>query len=214
MDFTKINIESVLIGSLIGLFFKSIFDRISTAQKLNRQRKVILDYSKFIGLDKTLTYIENLDYAKKYILANTEEEIDKIISENYGFDAMPMLTSAIFKSFTQDEIRRTTYSTNNYITIIDISYSIDFLRDYMPLQLWENYCIKVREHMEEDEIKIEDEIKHFQECGYLKSLGKKAIIEIEMKRKRALETHNQFHKIIKNLKGWSLIWKFKYVVRQ
>jgi hypothetical protein len=214
MDFTKINIESVLIGSLIGLFFKSIFDRISTAQKLNRQRKIILDYSKYIGLDKTLQYIENLDYAKKYILANTKVEIDEIQSENYGFDAMPMLTSAIFKSFSQDEIRRTCFNTKNYITTIDISYSIDFLRDYMPLQLWENYCSKVRQHMDDDEIKIEDEIKHFQECGYLKLLAKTAIIEIEMKRKRALETHNQFHKIISNMNGWSLIWMVKYIIRQ
>ena len=57
MDFSKINIEGVLIGSIIGLFLKTIFDRISTALKLNRQRKVLLDYSRHIGLDKSLKYI-------------------------------------------------------------------------------------------------------------------------------------------------------------
>ena len=157
MDLTKINIESVAIGSLIGLFLKTSFDRVTTACKLNRQRKVILDYSKFIGLDKSLTYINDLDYIKKYVIAETEEEINEIQNSKYSVDAMPMFTSAIFKSFTQDELRRTTFNTQDYIAILDISYSIDFLRDYMPLQLWEKYQIKVRKHMEDDKIKVEDE---------------------------------------------------------
>ncbi|MCP1997388.1 hypothetical protein [Flavobacterium sp. HSC-61S13] len=214
MDFSKINIEGVLIGSLIGLFFKAFFDRISTALKLNRQRKVLLDYSRYIGLDKSHKYIEDLDFIKKYVIAETEEEITEIQNSNYGVDAMPMFTSAIFKSFSQDELRRTSFSTNNYITILDISYSIDFLRDYMPLELWEKYQIKVRQHMEDDKIKIEDEIKHFQECGYLKSLAKQALVEIKMKKERAFQTHRQFHNLIEKLKGWSLIWTIKYIIRQ
>ncbi len=127
---------------------------------------------------------------------------------------MPMFTSSIFKSFTQEELRRTTYSTINYIAILDITYSIDFLRDYMPLQLWENYHTKVRQHMEDEKIKIEDEIKHFQECGYLKSLASNAVNEIEMKRTRAIETHRQFHNIVDRLKGWYIVWTLKYFLRQ
>ena len=156
MDFSKINIESVIIGSLIGLFFKTIFDRISTAQKLNRQRKVLLEYSKYIGLNKTLTYIKDLDFTKKSIIAETEEELAEIRNSNYGVDAMPMFTSSIFKSFTQEELRRISFNSRNYITILDIYFSIDFFRDYMPLQLWEKYHSKVRKHMEDDKIKIED----------------------------------------------------------
>lgn len=189
MDFSKINIEGVLIGSLIGLFLKTWFDRFATATKLNRQRKVILDYSKYIGLDKSYKFIEDLDYIKKSIVAETEEEIKETQENNYAVDAMPMFTSAIFKSFSQDELRRTSFSTTNYITILDISYSIDFLRDYMPLQLWEKYHTKVRQHMEDDKIKIEDEVKHFQECGYLKSLASQAVNELEMKRARAVEVY-------------------------
>jgi hypothetical protein len=214
MDFSKINIEGVLIGSLIGLFLKAWFDRFSTATKLNRQRKVMLDYSSRIGLDKSLRFVEDFDYIKKSILAETEEEIKETQENNYAVDAMPMFTSGIFKSFTQDELRRTAYSTTNYITILDITYSIDFLRDYMPLQLWEKYHAKVRQHMEEKKIKIEDEIKHFQECGYLKSLASEAVNEIEMKRARAVETHRQFHKLIDELKGWNVTWIIKYLIRQ
>jgi hypothetical protein len=179
MDFSKINIEGIIVGSLIGLFLKTVFDRFSTALRLNRQRKVIIDYSVHIGLDKSNKYIEDLDFIKKYMLADTEKEITEIENSNYAVDAMPIFTSSVFKSFTQDELRRTTFNTDNYITIIDISYSIDFLRDYMPLQLWEKYQTKVRKHLDDDKIKIKDEIKHFQECGYLKHLAKKAIVEIE-----------------------------------
>jgi hypothetical protein len=214
VDFSKINVEGVLIGSIIGLFLKTVFSRISTALKLNRQRKILLDYSKHIGLDKSLKYIEDIDYIKKYILAETEDEINKIQNSNYAVDAMPMFTSEIFKSFSQDELRRTSFSTNNYITLIDISYSIDFLKDYMPLELWEKYQIKVRQHMEDDNIKIEDEIAHFQECGYLKSLARAGVVEIDMKRERALQTHKQFHNLINKLKGWNLIWLVKYIIRQ
>lgn len=214
MDFSKINIESVAIGSLIGLFLKTLFDRVSTASKLNRQRKVIIDYSKFIGLDKSFKYVEDIDFIKKSTIAETEEEIMEIRKSNYAVDAMPMFTSAIFKSFTQDELRRTTFNTKNYIRILDISYSIDFLRDYMPLQLWEKYHLKVRQHMEDSKIKIEDEIKHFQECGYLKALSREALVEMDMKRLRALETHKQFHDLISRLSGWDLIWIIKYIIRQ
>jgi hypothetical protein len=85
-----INIESVVIGSLIGLFLKTVFDRITTALKLNRQRKVILDYSKFIGLDKSLKFVEDLDFIKKSVAAETEEEILETQKSNYSVDAMPI----------------------------------------------------------------------------------------------------------------------------
>ncbi|WP_339877445.1 hypothetical protein [uncultured Algoriphagus sp.] len=214
MDLSNINIEGILIGSLIGLSLKTLLDRVSTALKLNRQRKVLLDYSTHIGLDKSHIYIQDLEFIKKYINAIKQEEINEIQNSNYAVDAMPTFTSAIFKSFSQDELRRTTFSTNNYITILDITFSIDFLRDYMPLELWEKYHIKVRQHIEDEKIKPEDEIKHFQECGLLKSLATEAIIEVEMKRARAVQTHRQFHTLIEKLSGGNFIWTIKYLFRQ
>lgn len=213
MDFSKINIESVLIGSLMALFFKSFLDRILVAIKLNRLRNVILDYSTYIGLDKSLQYMEDMKYIRASMKAETEEEINAL-DNNYSVDAMPMFTSDVFNSFSQDELRRIAYNTTNYITILDIAYSIDFLKEYMPLQLWEKYQIKVREHMEDEKIKIEDEIKHFQECGYLKSLAEKGINEIDMKASRAYQTHSQFHKLINSLSGFGIVWIIKYFFKQ
>ena len=208
------NLISGLIGALIGVSISGIYSRITTAIKLNRIRKVILDYSKFIGLDKSATYLRDMEYIKGYIKAETEEEILKHQNANYAVDAMPMFSSDIFNSFAQDELRRVAYKTKDYIRLIDISYSTDFLKEYLPLELYEKYNQKVREHMEEKEIKPEDEIKHFEECGYLKSLADSAVNEIEMKSARAKQTHKQFHELIENLNGWSLWWTIKYLIKQ
>jgi hypothetical protein len=212
IDFSKVNFEGVLVGALSGLLLKTLLDRILIAQKLNRQRKVILDYSKYIGLDKSSKYLQDLDFVKKYVLAEEENEIQEIQESNYSIDAMPSFTSSIFKSFSQDELRRVSFTSSNYIRILDISYSIDFLREYMPLELWDKYQIKVRKHFEDE--KIEDEIKHFKECGYLKKLAGQAVNEIEMKRERAVMTHAQFHILIEELNGWSIFWLLGYFIRQ
>jgi len=212
IDFSKVNFESILIGAFAGLLLKSILDRILIALKLNRQRKVIFEYSNLIGLDKSAQYIHDLEYIKKYILAEEEDEINDFQNSNYAVDAMPTFTSAIFKSFTQDDLRRIAFTTNNYIIILDILYSIDFLKDYMPLQLWEKYHIKVRDHFESKE--IENEVEHFKECGYLKRIAKEAVIEIDLKRDRAMATHKQFHHLVIQFKGWDLFWIIKYFIKQ
>ena len=212
LDFSKVNFEGVLIGALAGLMLKAFFDRIVIALKLNRQRKVILDYSKYIGLDKSSKYIQDLDFIEKYVLAEDEDEINQIQKSNYAVDAMPTFTSAIFKSFSQDELRRISFTTNDYIRVLDITFSIDFLRDYMPLELWEKYHAKVQKHFEDDN--VENEAQHFKECGYLKGLARQAVNEIEMKRKRAIATHQQFHILIDNLGGWSLLRIIGYIFKQ
>lgn len=206
------NLISGLIGALIGVSISGIYTRITTALKLNRIRNVILDYSKFIGLNKSATYLKDMEFIKGYIKANTEEEILKHQSANYGLDAMPMFSSEIFNSFAQDELRRVAYKTNDYIRLIDISYSTDFLKEYLRLELYEKYNLKVRNHMEEKQ--VEDEFKHFAECGYLKSIAERATNEIEMKSNRAVQTHSQFHTLIKNLSGRNWWWTLKYIIKQ
>ncbi len=206
------NLISGLIGALIGVSISGIYSRITNALKLNRIRNVLLDYSAFIGLDKSSRYLKDMEFIKGYIKASTEEDILKHQNANYSLDSMPMFTSEIFNSFGQDELRRVAYNTNDYIRIIDISYSTDFLKEYLPLQLYEKYNFKVRKHMEEDN--IEDEMKHFAECGYLKAEAESAINEIEMKCNRAITTHSQFHTLIKNLSGWNWWWTIKYIIKQ
>ncbi len=153
IDISKINFEGILAGVLLGLMIKSLYDRLLIARKLNRLRKIILIYSTSIGLDKSYTYMKDMDYIKRYMAAEKEDEINEIVALNYSVDAMPMFTSDIFKSFSQDELRRIAFNGVNYITFLDIYYSIDFLKEYMPLELWEKYQKEVRLHMEEKNVK-------------------------------------------------------------
>ena len=208
------NLISGLIGALIGVSISGIYSRLTTAIRLNRIRNVILDYSKFIGLDKSAKYLKDMEFIKGYIKAETEEEILKHQNADYPLDAMPTFSSDIFNSFAQDELRRVAYNSKDYIRIIDISYSTNFLKEYLALELYENYHQKVREHMEEKNIKLEDEIKHFEECRYLKSIADSAVNEIYMKSDRAKQTHKQFHVLIDNLNGCNLWWTIKYLIRQ
>ncbi len=212
IDISKINFEGILAGVLLGLMIKSLYDRLLIARKLNRLRKIILIYSTSIGLDKSYTYMKDMDYIKRYMAAEKEDEINEIVALNYSVDAMPMFTSDIFKSFSQDELRRIAFNGVNYITFLDIYYSIDFLKEYMPLELWEKYQKEVRLHMEEKN--VDDEIKHLKECGYLQSLSASAINEVEMKRSRAETTHQQFHNLINKLGGFSFVWICKYFIKQ
>ncbi len=208
MDLSRVSLEGILTGALLGLIMKSLYDRLLTALRLNRLRRVILDYSVFIGLDKSSQYIKDMKHIKRYMEAEDEDEISGIQSANYGVDEMPMFTSDIFKSFSQDELRRVAFNTKNYISLLDIYYSIDFLRKYMPFQLWEKYHRKLRIHIEEKQ--IEGEIKHLKECGYLKSLAREAINEVEAKMVRAEATLKQFCNLINNLRGLNLFWIIKY----
>jgi|TARA_R100000501_G_C2622678_1_gene115868 hypothetical protein len=210
----KIDFISAFIGAIIGVSISGIYSRISTAIGLNRIRNVILDYCKYIGLDKSSTLVEDYHFIKGYILANTEEEILKYQNANHAVDAMPMFSSEIFKSFSQENLRRVSYSSDDYIRIIDISYSIDFLRDYLPLNLYENYHQKVVQHMEEKKIPAEEELKHFAECGYLKSLASKAANEIDMKNSRGKQNYVQFQLLVDNLKGNNFKWILKYIIKQ
>ena len=208
------NIVSAFIGALVAILLKVLFDRISTSIKLNRLRKIVLEYSISIGLDKSSQYIKDMNHISGYIMAYSDDEIKKYAEMNYGVDAMPMFTSDIFRSFSQDELRRISYNSLNYIILLDISYSIDFLKEYLALELYDKYYIKVRKHFEDDGISVKDEAKHFEECGYLKSLAESAVNEIKMKIKRAEETHHQIHVIIGALSGYDLIWTLKYFIKQ
>ena len=212
MDFSKVNFEGVFIGAIAGLFLKGLFDRLLTARKLNRNRKIVVEFCTHIGLDKSLKYVEDLRFVRDSIQANTEESIKELESRNYAVDAMPMFSSDLLKSFSKSELRQASFNTKNFITILDITYSIDFLREYMPLTLWTNYQQKFRQHM--DEKQIDDEIKHMQECGELQHMAKEAVIEIGAKETRAIEIHKQLHLLIKNLSGNGFFWTIKYLLKQ
>lgn len=205
------NLLSGLFGAIIAVFLTSLLERFRDARRLNRIRITLLDYLKFIGLDKSLQYAGDMDFIKKIILANDAEEIQN----TRPVDAMPMFTSDIFKSFSPDELRRACFNSSNYIQALDIAYSTDFLKANMPLDIYNQYLKKVWEHYEEKKLDTHDEqIEHLKVCGVMKQFANSASGEAEAKFTRAKVTHQVIHSLVDNLKGWSLWWTIKYLYRQ
>ena len=55
---------------------------------------------------------------------------------------------------------------------------------------------------------------HKEGAENLKRIAKEAVIEIDLKRDRAMATHKQFHHLVIQFKGWDLFWIIKYFIRQ
>ena len=205
------NLLSGLFGAVIAVILTSALARLTNAAKLNRIRKTLLDYLKFIGLDKSYQYADDMLYINDMVLATDEEEIKNTRS----VDAMPMFSSDIFKSFSPDELRQACFNSKNYIIAIDISYSTDFLKANMPLDIYNSYLSKVWTHYEEKGLNTHDEqVKHLKECGVLKNFARQASGGATAKLERAKATHQQIHRLIDNLNGWSFWWTIKYLWRQ
>ena len=212
IDQTQINnLLSGLVGGLIAVIFTSFLDRISNAIRLNRIRLTILDYLKHIGLDKTLQYAEDMEYVKQSILTTDEKEIHK--KDKRSVDAMPMLTSELFKNFQPDELRQVCYNGKNYIMMLDIYYSIDFLKSYMPLDIYQKYLEKVNAHYEEKGLETgKEQLEHLKTCGVMKQFANEAANEASVKYQRATVTHQVIHDVIDKLNGWGIWWTIKYLV--
>ena len=115
---------------------------------------------------------------------------------------MSMFSSDIFKSFIPSQLRQAVFNSANYIIAIDISYSTDFLKANMPLDIYNNYLSKVWTHYEEKGLNTHDEqVKHLKECGVLKNFARQTSSEATAKLERAKVTHQQIYRLIDNLKG-------------
>jgi hypothetical protein len=212
LDTTQINnLLSGLFGAIIAVILTSWLARLTKAIRLNHIRNTLLDYLKFIGLDKSYQYADDMTFINDMVLTDDEEDIKNTRS----VDAMPMFSSDIFKSFSPDELRQVCYNSRNFIIITDISYSTDFLKANMPLDIYNSYLTKVWKHYEEKGLNTHDEqIAHLNECGVMKNFARQASSEATAKLERANGTHQQIHRLIENLKGWSFWWTIKYLWRQ
>lgn len=204
------NLLSGLFGAIIAVFLTSLLERFKKAKQLNRIRITILDYIKNIGLDKSRQYEKDMSLIKKLI---TNEEKEKV-QNTRNLDAMPMFTSDIFKGFSFDDLRKSCFSSINYIKILEISYGIDFLKSNMPLDIYNRYQRKIFEHYEEKGLKTSrEQLLHLKECEMVKQLTLSASNEAEAKLQTVKALNEHIIDFIKNMKGPSFCWINKYFWR-
>lgn len=207
-------IISALIGAIIGISVSGTFGRLTTALRLNRIRKVIVLYSISHGKEKSEKYCEDMYVVKNYIDTFKSQAYSDYKLKNYGFDVMPMLTSDIFKNFTHENLLRVCYNNHNYIKIVDIIYSIDFIKENMPLELSRKFQTRIKAHLKNQVDNEGKELDHLKDCAFIIELINNHSINIQHKITRAIALKEEFESINKNLGGHNLFWIAKYIFRQ
>lgn len=159
---------SAIIGGLIALTINKLYSRYSTASKLNLLRLALLDYSSKIGIQKSYRYLQNMDFLKESITLFGNNDMQP---KNTSVDDMPMYNSDIFKSIATEELRRVAYDTDNFIRILDISYSTDYHRDHMPYDLYEKFNLDVLEYISKAKIPVDKELLFINNSPLIKKLN-------------------------------------------
>ena len=202
-------------GSLVGVFLTGTYGRITTANKLNRTRKILLNYIQTIAIPKCEKYIEDVksgieiveNFEKFAPYGNKENDRGKL-------DYMPMLNSDIFKSFNPEVLLQTSYNTETHSSLIEITYTIEFLKKHMTYDKIADFINKLRTHLDKKNISDIDIQHHLQSCSYYRKLKDRTLYDFDLKTECALELKEELDKIVHQLEGNQTLWLMKYGFRQ
>ncbi|MEI6866088.1 hypothetical protein [Flavicella sp.] len=201
------------IGSLIGVFLSGTYGRITTAFKLNRIRKIIINCFQAISIPKCEKYIKDINQGIEFVgnfsTKKTEKEKD-----NKTLDYMPMFNSDILKSINPELLLQTSFKAKTHSDLIEITYTIDFLKTNMPIDKMASFKEKVIAHLKEKKIENDELYNHLLTCPFYKKMSEEVLSDLNLKIETAEELNKDQKKIVKDLKGNSFIWILKYLWRQ
>ncbi|WP_405199133.1 hypothetical protein [Christiangramia sp. LLG6405-1] len=133
------------LGSIIGIFLTGTYGRITTAFKLNRTRKILLNYFESIAIPKCGKYLEDIkigidlveNFSKYAPNRNRENDRRKL-------DYMPMFNSDILKSLNPETLLQASYKTKTHSLLIEITYTIEFLKSQMTSDKIANFINRIK----------------------------------------------------------------------
>ncbi len=203
------------IGSLIGVFLTGTYGRITTAFKLNRTRKILLNYFQSIAIPKCEKYIEDLKIGND-LVANFSKFAPNGNRENDRgkLDYMPMFNSDILKSLNPEILLQTSYETKTHSMLIEITYTIEFLKKHMTYDKIENFINKIRTHLDKKNVADIEIQNHLKACSYYRQLQDQTLYDFSLKTECAKELYLELKNIMRQLKGNSTFWIIKYSFRQ
>ena len=156
----------------------AIFSRLSDANRLNRIRKSITTYLELLARPKLERYISDCNNGIRHLQQNDLTQEDR----KDGYDDMPMLTSEVLKSFPQNYLFIVSNNTETYSLILDFYYSIEFLRNSMPRNIYNEFSQWTNNHLENKNIPAgEDQFEHIKVCPAIARERQDSIRNIEMK---------------------------------
>ena len=215
MDFDINTLLVGFIGSLVGVFLTGTYGRITTAFKLNRTRKILLNYFQSIAIPKCEKYIEDVKMGND-LVANFSQFAPNGNRENDRgkLDYMPMFNSDILKSLNPEILLQTSYETKTHSILIEITYTIEFLKKHMTYDTIENFINKIRTHLDKKNIADIEIQNHLKTCSYYRQLQDRTLYDFSLKTECAKELHQELKNIMRQLKGNSTFWIIKYSLRQ
>lgn len=214
----NLDINTLLIGflgSLIGVFLTGTYGRITTAFKLNRTRKILLNYFESIAIPKCEKYIEDIkigidlveNFSKFAPTGNKENDRRKL-------DYMPMFNSDILKSLNPEILLQTSYKTKTHSLLIEITYTIEFLKSQMTSDKIANFINQTKSHLNKKSIPSNEIKEHLMTCAYYEQLKERTLYSFDLKTECAKELNEELRNIVEELKGNSTFWIIKYSFRQ
>ncbi|MBA6316982.1 hypothetical protein [Cellulophaga baltica] len=211
----KLDINTLIIGfigSLIGVFLSGTYGRITKAFKLNRIRKIIINYFQAIAIPKCDKYINDVEQGIKFVknFKNQESKEDN----DWTFDYMPMFNSDILKSISPEVLLQASFKAKTHSDLIEIIYTIDFLKSNMTIDKASSFKEKVLEHLEEKDIRDNELYEHLKDCNFYDKLSKQVISDFNLKKRTAIGLNKEQRQVLKDLNGKSFMWIVKYIWRQ
>jgi hypothetical protein len=210
------NIDTLIagfVGSLIGVFLSGTYGRITTAFKLNRIRKIIINSFKAISIPKCDKYIEDINQGIEFVDNFSIQKIKKE-KDDRTLDYMPMFNSDILKSINPELLLQTSFKAKTHSDLIEITYTIDFLKTHMAVDKMASFKEKVVDHLKEKEIENSELYNHLITCSFYRKLKEQVLSDLKLKIETAKELNIEQKQILKDLKGKSFIWIIKYIWRQ
>jgi hypothetical protein len=195
------------IGALLALFLSALFSRFTNALKLNRIRIAIIHYLENIGCPKFERYIKDCLQA----IGHSQLVHLTIEDRREGYDDMPMLTSDIFKSFSQTDLLIVMSKPSLYAELLNLIYGIEYVKKNMPVSLYNNFADRTNKHLEEKGLQAGDEqFNHIKTCGAIAEYRSETIHDLNLKIEAANNAIETLKLIVIGLQGKKQIWIWEY----
>lgn len=200
---------SGLIGAVIAVFVAFLIKRITEARNQNKIKKSIIAYLEIIAIDKLNRYISDSQHTKKRLLSVEFNESEP----EYCYDYMPMLTSDYFKSIGNKVLFDVIKKQDDFILMLDLYYTIDFLKENMPIEYHKKFILKIENHFEiKGIVDYKSKIEHLNKCSYIGQLRYYLISDIDLKIQTANAALENISKLLEVLKRPKCLWFLKFML--
>lgn len=189
---------SALVGAIIALGLKTLYDIISEHLKRKTTRRTIKTHIRKIVLPKLQRLYDDYELAIRRMSVSDAQAWQKGALTKY--DDLPMLTSNMFKSIPATHVHAAFKSRGSDAELFDAFYSIDFIRDHLPRLVMDEFQERSSAHKNEKiakgEMSLADWDAHQFSCISLIELREYYLNRLVTHRTTVVDLMKQFEAIV------------------